>query len=335
MNKDLIGRETRDKVNDDVDALFKLPLAEFTGARNDLAGRLKKDGRADDANFVKALSKPPISAWAVNQLHWNHREAFDRLLEAGQRVRQAQASGGGIANIRESLDARGEALSHLSDLATVLLRDAGHSPTPDTIHRITTTLEALSAYATLSDGPTPGRLTQDIDPPGFGSLASLMVGTGTTKTPELTKVTRSQESVKAETKTSQRTSSTVDVHKGSQAAETRRVRIAAAKATLQEARRSLTEAQRKSQRLEASQKKASAEAKEADVKTRQAEKQLRRAEEHFQKVSAASQEAAHRAQRVTAEVEEAAKAVEDANRTTEKASKELESLLQESGASRR
>ena len=335
MNKDRIGSETRGKVNDDVDALFKLPLAEFTGARNDLAVRLKKDGRADDATFVKALTKPPISAWAVNQLHWNHRAAFDRLLEAGQRVRQAQTSGGGIANLRESLDARGEALSHLSDLATVLLRDAGHSPTPDTIHRITTTLEALSAYATLSDGPTPGRLTQDIDPPGFGSLASLMVGTGTTKPPEPTKVTRPQDSGKAETKSSQRTSSTVDVHKRSQVEETRRARIAAAKAALQEARRSMTEAQRNSQRLEASQKKATAEAKEADAAETQAEKQFRKAEEQFKKASAASQEAALRAQRITAESNEAAKAVEDANRTTERASKELDSLLQESAASRR
>jgi len=334
MNEDRIGDETKDKLDDDVDALFKLPLAEFTGARNDLAARLKKDGRADDANFVKALTKPPISAWAVNQLHWNHRNAFNRLLAAGQRVRQAQTSGKGIADIRGSLDARSEALSNLSDLATELLRDAGHNPTPDTIHRITTTLEALSAYATLSDGPTPGRLTQDVDPPGFGSLASMMVGS-TTKPPELKKVTLSQEPGKAETKTSQRTSSTVDVHKGRQAEETRRARIAAAKATLQEAKRSLTEAQRKSQRLEASQKKASAEAKEADVKTRQTEKQLREAEERYKKASAASQEAAHQVQRVTAEAKEAAKAVEDANRTTEKATKELESLLQESAASRR
>src|SRR5688572_27659984 len=81
------------------------------------------------------------------------------------------------------------------DRATVLLRDAGYSPTPDTIHRITTTLEALSAYATPSDGPTPGRLTQDIDPPGFESLASLISGTGTTmRDDELTRVTPSQKS---------------------------------------------------------------------------------------------------------------------------------------------
>src|SRR5262252_7102618 len=113
MKEDSIGRQTRDKLDDDVDALFKLPLAEFTEARNELAARLKKDGRVDDANLVKALTKPPITAWAVNQLHWNHRDAFERLLEAGQSVRKAQTSGRGIADIRESLDERGEALSHL------------------------------------------------------------------------------------------------------------------------------------------------------------------------------------------------------------------------------
>lgn len=334
MNEDRIGSEGQDKL-DDVDTLFKLPLAEFTGARNDLAARLKKDGRADDANFVKALTKPPISAWAVNQLHWNHRDAFNQLLAAGQRVRQIQASGGGIAEIRESLDARSQALSHLSDLATELLRDAGHNPSPDTIHRITTTLEALSAYASLSDGPTPGRLTQDIDPPGFGSLASLMVGGGTTKPPEPTKVARSHDSSTVETKTSQRTSPAVDIQKGRQAEEARRARVAAAKATLQEAKRSLNEAHRRVVRLEASQKKASAEAKEADVKARQAERQLREAEARHKKATAASQEAAHQVQRITAEAEEAAKAAEDASRATEKISKELESLLQESAARRR
>jgi len=157
-----IGNHTEGKLEDDVDALFKLPLADFIGARNNLAARLKRGGRADDANLVKALAKPSVSAWAVNQLYWKHRDAFDRLLATSQRFRQAQTSGtaGSIADMRESLDARREALSHLSDLATVLLRDAGHNPTPDTIHRITTTLEAVSAHPTPYDGPTPGRLTQ-------------------------------------------------------------------------------------------------------------------------------------------------------------------------------
>jgi hypothetical protein len=340
MDDEGIESEKRGNLEEDVDALFKLPLAEFTGARNNLAARLKRDGRANDSNFVKALAKPSISAWAVNHLHWNHREAFERLLATSQRFRQSQTSQPAtrMADLRESLDARREALSHLSDLATVLLREAGHNPTPDTIHRITSTLEALSAHATLSGGPTPGRLTQDVDPPSFAALASLIPGTDTAKrNEEPTRVAASQKSGGVAAKTQQATPSgkaqkARDAQKVSEDEETRRARIAAAKVSLQQARRSLTETQRTAQRSEAAQKKAHADAKKAEAETRQAEKQLRDAEQRFNKASAASQDAAHRAERISAEAKEAAQGVEDAERAIEQVSKELELLLQGSAA---
>src|SRR2546425_10996882 len=141
------------KLDDDIDALFKLPLTEFVGARKALAARLKQNGLVSEAEGVKALAKPSISAWTVNQLYWRHREAFDELIATGQRFRKAQTSGK-MVNMREARDARREALSRLSDLATEALRDAGHNPSLDTLRRIATTLEALSAYTSLSDGPT-------------------------------------------------------------------------------------------------------------------------------------------------------------------------------------
>src|SRR5882672_4387613 len=103
--------EMRGKLEDDVDALFRLPLAEFTSGRNTLAAQLKKAGRGDEkaeADLVKALVKPSISAWAVNQLYWNHREAFERLLESGARFHKAQSSrlAGKLADMRTALDAR-------------------------------------------------------------------------------------------------------------------------------------------------------------------------------------------------------------------------------------
>src|ERR1041385_6448420 len=162
----------KNNLDDEIDGLFRLPLAEFTSARNSLAARLKKQGHPDDADRVKLLAKPSISAWTVNQLYWNHRKAFDQLMASGKRLRPAQklrASG-----MRDSLDARREALVHLSELATELLQETGSNASPDTLRRITTTLEAMSAHGLLSDGPTPGRLTQDLDPPSFDSLASLM-----------------------------------------------------------------------------------------------------------------------------------------------------------------
>jgi hypothetical protein len=329
------GSEFKGKLEDEVDALFKLPLAEFIGARNNLAAELKRGSRANDATLVKALAKPPISAWAVNQLYWKHREPFDRLLVAGQRFRQAQASpdAARVADMRESLNARRESISHLSDLASILLREAGYNPTPDTLHRITTTLEALSAYATPSDGPTPGRLTQDVDPPGFESLASLVPGVvSKVASKEPARVTPPKEPTSVAAKSKKKELPAVDVQKVRQAEEAR-AKIAAARVSLQEAKRSLTEARPRAQRLESARKKVDAEAKEADAEVKQAEKQLRQAEEHFKKATAASQDATQRAQRITAEAEEAAQAVEEAERTVQKASKELESLLQKSAAS--
>ncbi|HEV2884607.1 MAG TPA: hypothetical protein VGW36_07095, partial [Pyrinomonadaceae bacterium] len=103
--------------DDPIDTLFKLPLSEFIGTRKKLAAQLKKDGNADEAERVKALAKPPISAWTVNQLYWTHREEFDELMATGQRFRKAQTSGK-MVNMREALDGRREALLRLSDLAT-------------------------------------------------------------------------------------------------------------------------------------------------------------------------------------------------------------------------
>ena len=75
-----------------VDDLFTLPLDEFTAARNALAGRLKKAGKTAEAEQVKGLGKPPVSAWAVNQLYWRHRKPFDALMASAEQFRKAQAA---------------------------------------------------------------------------------------------------------------------------------------------------------------------------------------------------------------------------------------------------
>ena len=321
--------ETKGKLEDDVEALFRLPLAEFTAARNTLAAQLKKAARGDDAVLVKALVKPSISAWAVNQLYWNHREAFDRLIASGEQFHKAQSSrlGGKLTDMRTALDARREALTHLSELATSLLRDAGHNPTPDTTRRITSTLEAISAIsvdASRSDAPRPGRLTHDVDPPGFEAFGSFIPGAGMSGLPkEPSRFTPSQKSSRAATNTRRRVAPERQVH---QVEETRKAGIAAAKVALQDAKRVLIEARARAQSLQAAQKKAEAEAKEA-------EKQSRQAEERWEKARATSEAAAQRVRSVAVEVEEAAKSMQDAKRTVEKASEEIEKLFRESPAS--
>lgn len=315
--------DTKSKLEDEADALFRLPLAEFTGARNTLAAQLKKSGRGEESVLVRALVKPSISAWTVNQLYWNHREAFDRLIASGERFHKAQTSrvAGKLADMRGALDARRQALTHLSDLATSLLRDVGHNPTPDTIRRITTTLEAMSVFASRSDAPRAGRLTHDVDPPGFESLASLTPGAGITESTAATaRLTPSQKSSSAPSNTRRKVAPDTDV---GQLGETRKAKIAAAKVSLQDAKRSLTEARARAQSLDAARKKADAEAKNA-------EQHRRDVEESLEKATAASEDAARRARSVAVDVEGAARAVEEAEHTVERASEELEKLFRES-----
>ena len=53
---------------DRIDELFKLPLDEFTSARDAIAAELRKAGDGEGAARVKKLKKPSLSAWAVNQV---------------------------------------------------------------------------------------------------------------------------------------------------------------------------------------------------------------------------------------------------------------------------
>lgn len=69
----------------EIDRLYQLPLDQFTPARNALA----KDLAGAPAQQVKALAKPALAAWTVNQLYWTDRKTFDGLIEAAARLRSA------------------------------------------------------------------------------------------------------------------------------------------------------------------------------------------------------------------------------------------------------
>jgi hypothetical protein len=157
----------------EVDQLYQLPLAEFTAARNALAGARKTAGDADAAATIKSLSKPSVSAWVVNQLWWRQRALFDDLLAAGDAAREAAERGAGPAEQQATAARRREALRALLRAAEQQLTEAGHGTSSATLRKITTTLEACAAYGTHLPAPGPGRFADDLSPPGFDVLASL------------------------------------------------------------------------------------------------------------------------------------------------------------------
>ena len=159
----------------EVDKLYQAPLAGFTAARNALAARIKAAHGADAAAHVKAMGKPSIAAWTLNQLYWRHQPEFMALLMAGDALRLAQQQrlGGADVDVAPPTRARQTAIDTLLALATDLLKEGGHAPSPDMRQRLLGSLDALAAYGTGSLAPRAGRLTEDVPAPGFAALAGL------------------------------------------------------------------------------------------------------------------------------------------------------------------
>jgi len=302
--------ETRGAVDD----LFQLPLADFTAARNALVTKLKQSGDAEEGNRVKGIAKPPLSAWVVNQLYWRHRKAFDQALDTGERFRKAQAAqlDGKSADLRATLEARREALSTLAVVARDVLRDAGHPATPDLMRRITTTLEALTAYGKNAEGPAAGRLTADVDPPGFEALASL-VPRGDGSSHKGSAPTRVIPFSQPERKTSHKKASPEEEE------QLRKAQQAEARKSVLEAERVLQSAKRDAEQARVAMKKAAAAAKEKEELKASLEVRLEKASTDLE---AARQEA----RRVASHAEDTAQAMDDAERALAGAREALKNL---------
>ena len=161
------------------DELFGLAPEEFVAARDELARRLKREGDAEAAARVKALRRPPLSAWAVNRLAREQGPALAPLLAAGERLRaatQAALAGEGAAELRAAAKAEREAVAGLVQAALELLSEAGHPTTDATRDRVAATLHAAAASPEAAELVRNGRLTADLDPSGFGTTPDAAFG---------------------------------------------------------------------------------------------------------------------------------------------------------------
>jgi len=148
-----------------IDELFSLPLEDFTAARNKLATELKKDD-PDGAARVKALKKPTSAVWAINQLAHRHGPELEELVRLHERMMSIKDAD----DLRAASKERRRVVGRLTDLARGELASAGQKGTTATSQRITQTLIAAASGEEL-DALRWGRLTADIDSPGFQAMA--------------------------------------------------------------------------------------------------------------------------------------------------------------------
>jgi hypothetical protein len=164
------------RIDAEIDRLYQLPLDEFTTARNALARTAGPDAAA-----IKGLTKPPVAAWAVNQIHWQQPDVYNTLIGAAQTLRQTHKAilSGRAGDVRAAGKAHEAAVDAALKAALALLASNGHPATDSTRQAIATTLRALPG------DEAPGRLTATLQPGGFEMLAGLSVGSGSRRTEPL------------------------------------------------------------------------------------------------------------------------------------------------------
>src|SRR5207253_1009285 len=114
-----------------LDALYSEPLETFIAARNALAKALVQAADREGAAVVKALRKPSVAAWALNQLSHTRPAEVERLLAAGEELRDAQhdaLEGGDPSRLREARRAHDGEVDRFAGMAAEVLSDSGKPP---------------------------------------------------------------------------------------------------------------------------------------------------------------------------------------------------------------
>lgn len=158
----------------ELDALYDLPLEEFTKARNDLVGRLRKAHQSEAAAEVRALKKPTVVAWAANRLARDEPKLTAALLEAGERLRETQQRAlAGNAKQDEVTEATAAERETIRALLTAARRRFGDRATSALLDKLSQTLRAAAVDATARQLLERGRLTEELQAIGFGPLEAV------------------------------------------------------------------------------------------------------------------------------------------------------------------
>jgi hypothetical protein len=157
----------------DLDALYGLPLEEFTPARDAAAKEIRKAGDRETAAIVAKLSKPTPAAWTANQVAREQPELIEALLEAGDAVREAQeaaVSGAGGRGLRDATLQQRKAVDAVMDAAATY-KPGGKPLSGAMADRLRTTLNAVAGDEALREALSEGRLTGEAQAGGAWPFA--------------------------------------------------------------------------------------------------------------------------------------------------------------------
>jgi hypothetical protein len=152
--------------------LYGLPPGDFTRARDARVKELRGQGDREAADAVKALRKPTVAAWALNQLARTRAKDVERLIAAGEELRSAQEEllgGGDRSAFQEAAGTERELVAELSADATTLASEAGERG-GGLREKVAETLHAAALDEETAEELRAGRLTREREAiGGFGA----------------------------------------------------------------------------------------------------------------------------------------------------------------------
>ncbi|WP_437952809.1 hypothetical protein WME98_20390 [Sorangium sp. So ce296] len=165
---------------EEVDALYKKPLADFTRARDELAKRLRQAGDKGASDRVKALRRPTAAAWTLNQLARRYPQRMEALLDAGERLREAQRGAlgpGGAQGLKDASQKHRAIVNELLRAAPALFAEGGYREKGNPMDRLR---DSLLATPTASPSDLEllarGRLSGELEPGDLSDMLGLLRG---------------------------------------------------------------------------------------------------------------------------------------------------------------
>jgi hypothetical protein len=155
-------------VLEEAEALYGLPLAEFTPARDARVKALRASDR-EVADAIKALKKPSLAAWVLNLLVRREPDRVAQLISLGASLRDAAESLDG-AQLRELTKQRRQLTAAVTTVARRHALGEGHKVTESVADEVESTLTAAMLDGDAAAAVRSGLLVRAFSTTGLGDL---------------------------------------------------------------------------------------------------------------------------------------------------------------------
>jgi hypothetical protein len=158
------------------DQLYGASLEDFVGERTRLVKELRSAGKPGDAETLARSRKPTVAAWVLNQLARRNRRDVDLLLDAGHRLREAQASvlaGGDQEGFAQAQKAQSQMLRRLRGEAERLLEKTRGGSSVSVVDQVEQALRASAVSGVGREALARGRFVEPPQAEGFEVVGQL------------------------------------------------------------------------------------------------------------------------------------------------------------------